>query len=474
MKMHSIRNRLIIGTSSVIMIALATGALLVYQSVSRSLYDEIDKDLAQTMTHQSLELEIIEGEVFHEWLEDIKKDEKRRAGELMQAWGIASDEVLRSPALKGSDLPMVYGKFGDRYFANHVLPDGAHVRVIGGLIYPRIESLGAGGVVIIPENLPYIMAIGRDTKALHVALNRLILELFAGLLCAIFFSFSVVSFIIRSSLKPLLQLEKEITAIDVNNPKEVFEIPADLPVELSALTHQYRELLSRISGVRQRERDFSANVAHEIRTPLAGIEATLELALANDRQLEDYKERIGETLKIAMKMRTLVNRLMWFSRLQNRTEHTESTEVDLHQLIQFQLAILSESITARGLSVKEDLQTSAVFKTDETLLSILMNNLIGNAVAHSDEQSLIAVRTYDEGRCLVFEVSNAAKGFEGETLDAIFEPFYRRDSARSANDEHSGIGLALSREIASVLGLKLSVQLKTENVFSVKVIFPEE
>lgn len=464
---------------------LASGSFIIYHTARLTLYDQIDKNLISMIALESLELEMVDGEIFHEWLSDIEKDSMRSASDYVQVWNEVTGATTRSPALQGADLPKMPGANAVVQIVSLKLPNGKYGRAIYKQIWPVQEvALSPGGPaaesaevgeIISVKSLPHIMAVALDAEDAESALLRLAGTLLLGLVFSLFVSIVTIRLIITFSFRPLDRLEQAIQHIDVDNPKDVFDLPTDLPSELEGAVVRYRDLLSRISLVREREREFSGNVAHELRTPLAGIEATLEQALAVDREAADYRSRIAETLKIATRMRELVNRLMWFSRLNRGDEAIVMEEVDVHMLIEARLSILSEEIGARGLRVERSLGSDlSVLQTDETLASILMNNLIGNAVAHADAHSVVKLATWDEADGLHFELINEAKDFNEAELQRIFEPFYRTDRVRTAEGAHSGIGLSLASGVARLIGIELGVRFEPPGSFIVEVIFPKK
>lgn len=474
MRSFSIRSRLTFWIGSVVTLILASGSYVIYQTARSTLYQEIDKNLASVLSLEALELELIDGVVVHEWLTDILNDASRVDSVYIQVWEETSGVITRSPAVGGSDLPRSAAEEGIT-FASCLLPNGHHGRSIGTRIYPVVESADP---TIEPsvrvKSSPYYMAIAFDVESSELALKRLGGTFLLGLVFSLMVSIVTIRLIIALSFRPLNRLEKVIDQTDVNNPKDVFEMPQDLPDEVKGLVTQYRELFSRISHIRDREREFSANVAHELRTPLAGIEATLEQALAIERDKEDYRKRISDTLQIVSKMGGLINRLMWFSRLYNRSEMVDLAEVDLQSIIEIRLAILSSEISERGLQVEQIFApTFCPVRSDETMVGVLMNNLIGNAVAHSDIGSVVSVEVRNQAERVSVAITNVCRSFEKAELSRVFQPFYRSDTARSADSKHSGIGLALSQEIAKLLGLEIDVSFSADSVFSVEVIFSE-
>ncbi|WPJ97706.1 histidine kinase dimerization/phospho-acceptor domain-containing protein [Coraliomargarita algicola] len=477
MKFVSIRSRLVFWIGLMVTLILALGSYVIFVTARSTLYQEIDQNLESTLALQQLELELVDGSIYHEWLHDIENDTARIGSTYIQVWNEVTGEATRSPALQGTDLPHFFGSESAQY-TNVLLPGGHHGRVIGRQVFPVVEWDGQDEEVARSEATkaqPHYMAIALDVEAAENALRRLIGTLLLGLAFSLFVSFVTIRQIIARSIRPLERLERVIMQTDVNDPKAELAVPQDLPAELRGLVARYQELFGRIGRVRERERKFSANVAHELRTPLAGVEATLEQALAEKREAEDYRQRIECAQGIVRQMGDLIHRLMWFSRLNNKSEAVERGPVDISLVVETRLAILQERIASRGLVLETEIPAqSCVVASDETLVGILMNNLIGNAVAHSDTGSVVKVlvQSVDAGICVV--ISNVCRSFERSELAHIFEPFYRSDAARSVEGGHSGIGLALAQEIAKLLHVELDVRFSEASVFSVKIHFSEK
>ena len=481
MKFTSIHDRLIFWIGLLVSLILLLGSLGIHQTMRQELTLELDERLESILALVAIELETVDGEIVHEWLMDIQTSSTRSARDYVQLWDETSGETLRSPALQGVDLPKIMADDDLPHFAWLTLPNGNPGRAVAKRIQPVPEHEPTGDFLYGTSHLsepdrPFTMMIALDAKRYEAVLMQLKGTLLLGFIFALLGSIIAIRLIISYSFRPIYQLERVVQGVDVNDPKDIFDLPGNLPSELSGIVTRYRDLLFRISHVRARERDFSSNVAHELRTPLAGIQATLEQALAIERGTQDYQQRIAEALQITLQMGDLVNRLLWFTRLLYRTEKVTLAEVDLQQLIEVRLAILNEQIESRGLRVKMDFEEdSPVIESDEGLLTILLNNLLGNAVAHSDRGTQVHLQTHRSDTGIILEIRNVAEAFNAAAIERIFEPFYQQDRVRSADGEHFGIGLSLSREIARMLHIQLEARFDAvKKYFTVAVVFPKK
>jgi len=470
MKIHSIRTRLIIGTSLAIAVILTIGTVVIYRSMSKSLLGQLDSELEQTLSLVAPELEITGDTVDNEWLSHLEDDPLRKHRDLIQTWDSTTGVVTRSPALGEMDLPKLGGEKFDCTFETIILEDGHKVRVIGARIFPTPDT--SSDPKLVPEEHPQMISLALNTNRVDKALRRLLRTLIWGAIVSILGSLGAIYLVTRFSLRPIKRVEDELISFDVHDPQSELRKFENVPDEVAGMVREYRGLLERIAKARTRERDFSANAAHELRTPLAGILATLEQATAKPRESEDYLQRIEETLNIVRPMQKLVGRLMHFTRLQSGTEPISMGPVNIHALMAERICLLEKRIERRGLVIEENLiDPDPIVSSDESLLSILICNLIENSVSHAPENSTIEVKAFFEGENGRVEITNRTLPGEFPDLEKIFNPFYRQDLARKLDENHCGIGLALSREIATTLGLRLEVVRREDGCFLARLIF---
>ena len=462
------------GIGILMMLIMLVGSFAIYDTTRDSLYGQLDDTLKTSLALQATEVEIVGNVLLNDWLEDLKNDPFRSRREYVSVWDLSTGEIVKSPALGRLDLPKLPGDPANIMIETVRLTDGTKLRAAGIQLLPTLDGEGEVDRVklLVPEDHPQLMVFALETKAVDQALNRLLVVLAIVLLASVLISFLAGNFLIETSLKPIANLEERLEKIEADDAHGLFEMPKTFPLELTGLAEKYRDLLLRISKVRLRERDFSANAAHELRTPLAGILATLEQTLLMDRSPEEYRKRLNAALGITEGMRTLVDRLMWLSKLQNRTVKILSAEVNVNALIEERFAILEPKIESRNLIVQrisegEDLTVIS----DHSLLSIIIANLLQNAVSHSEEGTIIRIEVSSKRGGKVV-ISNEVKDRKLPDMERIFEPFYTEDEAHS-DAGHSGIGLALCKAVEAVLDLRLEVHGEHDGLFVSSIYFPE-
>jgi two-component system sensor histidine kinase QseC len=267
-------------------------------------------------------------------------------------------------------------------------------------------------------------------------------------------SIAVIS--VRRSLRPVEQLSRSVSAIDLDNPDSQLDI-AELPGELKPVAGKIQLMTQQLIQAVGRERRFARNVAHELRTPLAEARMLAEVGAIADgpEQARRTFEEIGRT---AQELEQIVDALLSLSRYESGIEKPEPEPVDLAAEILHQAAHLAGATTSRGLAIDFDMPREAWVHADAGLCNRLVANLLGNAVAHAPAGSRIQVRLDRAGS---FSIANPAPQLREDDLPHLGERFFRIHSGNGGS--HAGLGLSLARAIAGILDLQLNLTLTSDH-----------
>ncbi|MEV6812623.1 ATP-binding protein [Micromonospora sp. NPDC051296] len=225
--------------------------------------------------------------------------------------------------------------------------------------------------------------------------------------------------------------------------------------EFSAWAASFNEMaealetkIDALHRAQERERRFTADVAHELRTPVTALVAAASLLRDHLDQLPGDARRAGELLVTdVVRLRLLVEDLMEISRLDAGQEAVAAADVDAP-------ALLHAILAARGWQGRIEVDSEPVrLRTDPRRLERVLGNLIANAVQHGDGE--IRARVSRAGARVVFDVSDQGPGIPADHLPRLFDRFHKVDPARSGGG--SGLGLAIAQENARLLGGRLTV-----------------
>jgi signal transduction histidine kinase len=244
-------------------------------------------------------------------------------------------------------------------------------------------------------------------------------------------------------LKPLNRLAADVVAIDPGSLRTRLE-PGDYPEELTPVAARLNEWIGQLEATFARERRFSANAAHELRTPLAELRAMADLRAAWPE--EATPEHCREMVDAIAELEALLEKLTLLSRAEAGRHVSQAEEIDLAASIAQAFARHESRAEARRLDMVADV-TPGPFAADPVLWNAILHNLLGNAVAHAPEGAKVTVTASPTG----VSVSNLAPDLAVGDVSLMFEPFWRGDHART-NHEHAGLGLSIVKACADLMG----------------------
>jgi len=449
---RSIQHRLILSVGGALCLLWSIGGLAVYLVVRTGYVAEFDRVLranAQTlaaMTDQRA------GQVESDYSQDLLPGFARtRHPDYFQLWLSDGSTQKRSPSLAGNDLARHAGTFHSPLFWNLTLPDGRPGRAIGIRFVPQLDDEAPANSKISKDEVTLVVARHRGN------LDERLGELGSALLLVggsmIFATIFLVVIAVRRGLRPLWELGDRAETIDASSLQRRFTTEG-LPSELLPIATRLNQLLARLEDSFARERRFSADVAHELRTPLAELRTATEVALKWPEDVETTRNTLEELLASALQMESIVTGLLALARCEagQLPVHLESTL--LGPLIQELCQPVSAKVMAKGIGFSTEVEEDACWVTDPMLLRIIVNNLLSNAAQYCPDDGWIRLRV--EGS--QFSISNTTTDLTANDLPHLFERFWRKDLARSSN-LHSGLGLPLARAYAAALGMRLRAEM---------------
>jgi signal transduction histidine kinase len=216
--------------------------------------------------------------------------------------------------------------------------------------------------------------------------------------------------------------------------------------EFTGLAATLDALLGRLSASLRHEKQFSAELAHELRTPLAQIRAETELALARERPASELHDALDAVLGYTERMTSVVNTLM--AAAESQADPHAGT-IDAREAAEAAIAACAESASERGVSLTPETPRDAIeVDADPDLTVALLVPLITNAIRYG--RSNVRVSVSRDGEAVAFRIADDGPGLEPEEVDSVFEPGVRGTAANGAPG--AGLGLTLARRLARVAG----------------------
>ncbi len=299
---------------------------------------------------------------------------------------------------------------------------------------------------------PAVLYLFHDLGPVQEELRRLAWGLINLWLVATGLAFAVGWRLRATMLRPLQRLGEAIHALGPDDLTARLSL-ASGPVEARTVMERLNGLLDRQEQAFRREQATIANIAHELRTPVAGLRTAIEFRLRTPTGLaSEDRELLGDCLTTVQRMQDMVGNLLLLARLEAGREPLPLAAVDLVTLVRHAGERWRAAAAQRGGQLRIELPAIAVAHSSADHLAIILDNLLGNAVAHGSGDLVVALRG-TAGRWEL-RVENPFTG----TVDAklLGTAFYRADAARR-DGAHAGLGLMLCRRIATLLGADWSV-----------------
>jgi two-component system heavy metal sensor histidine kinase CusS len=253
---------------------------------------------------------------------------------------------------------------------------------------------------------------------------------------------------VRRQLRPLRELADQTRAISPRRLDQRLAL-ADPAEELLPWIEQFNALMYRLERAYAQLEGFNADVAHELRTPLAALIGHTELALSRERSAEALRETLAGNLEELHRLSAMVNDMLFLASADRGAQARVGQPVSLaeltRQVVEFHEAPLEDA----QLEVRID--GDARIAVDEPLFKRAVSNLIGNATRYAEPGSTVTVRiATDEPSMVRLEVENRGPQIEPSQLPRIFDRFFRVDTSRNCPEEHKhhGLGLAIVAAIA--------------------------
>jgi heavy metal sensor kinase len=294
-----------------------------------------------------------------------------------------------------------------------------------------------------------VVEVGRSSAELEQTVARLGLIGLVGLAAALLLAWVGGSLLAKRALAPVDRIRRaaEQLSTDDLSSRLALALPDD---ELGRLATAFDAMLDRLDHGFQRQRRFTADAAHELRTPLAIMRSEVDVALANPRSPDDYRLVLASVREELERLTRLTESLLMLARADEQ-QSQPLAPVDLEELVAEVSARSTSRVHEHGLRLGVELAVvGPVINGDATWLTQLLVNLLDNAMRHTLPGGSITVTLRPVHGGIELAVADSGEGIPPEHLERIFERFYRADRARSRASGGTGLGLAICDWIARV------------------------
>ena len=480
--MRSLKSRLLAGIVIGMSLLLVLFCLTIYTVIRRALVNQFDTSLESMARMLSASVELDENEVELE-LEVQQMPGFQTAGSptYYQLWRHDGSVAARSASLGSDDLLRFDGPVSVPVFQKSKIKNNLPIRTVSFKFLPRIADNENEKYPQPTEENTLTLVVARNAEVLQFQLRFLRWLLITASIVTIALSLFAAGLIARKGLRPLNSIAADIAAVSVDNLSARIG-NEQVPLEVIPIKNRLNELLSRLEESFKRERQFTADVAHELRTPLAGVRSTIEVTLTRTRGIIEYQTALSECLEITEKMQTMVNNLLLISRLDACQVKFHYEQVHLAELINICWQSFAQKAIKR-LPVRPCTQTGRIrfinpisndltIYSDSDNLSMVFSNLLNNAMEYTNEAGQIRITEKHTDDLVEISISNTGCQLTEEQVRHVFDRFWRSDASRSATGAHCGLGLALVKRIVTALSGSVTAELQKGGIFTIRLTLP--
>ncbi len=360
------------------------------------------------------------GDVLFDSMESAISDNHLNRPEVVSALEDGSGYAVRTSEANGLDM---------HYYA---------LRLDGGMIL-RVSMFASGINSFIDDALPLMLALSLVVVVIALIMAKILTD---------------------RLVEPIEKLSSNPDATEMPYPELR---PFAEQMEKDRYVQQHMEML---------RREFTANVSHELKTPLTGISGYAEMIETGIAKPEDVQDFAGKIRKEALRLLGLVGDIIRLSELDSAEKEEDAEQVDILELAGENVERLNPIADSMGVSVTVDGEPCYVTGSRKRLDELVFN-LIDNAVRYNKADGSVAVSVKNTEANIIFAVSDTGIGIPSEARDRVFERFYRVDKSRSKRDGGTGLGLAIVKRVAMLYGAEIRLESEENVGTTVSVRFPK-
>ena len=268
--------------------------------------------------------------------------------------------------------------------------------------------------------------------------------------------FVIARLIAGRSIKPISTIINTSNVITKDNLKSRIPLPQNRD-ELYVLSQTINNLLNRIESTIEREKQFTSDASHELRTPLTVIKGTLEVLIRKPRDENEYRNKINFCINEVDRLNHLVNQLLLLARFEDQKQSIKIENTHLNALILDSISRFSNKISLKKIRISSQFNKEYYLQSDGYLLTIIINNLISNAIKYSKDNSNIIIEIKEDNGTLECLITDFGIGIPAKDLEKIFDQFYRSKSTEQSDIKGSGLGLSIVKRLCMLLNINIKI-----------------
>ncbi|PZR44613.1 heavy metal sensor histidine kinase [Paraburkholderia fungorum] len=397
---------------------------------------------------------------------------------------LKSRPVLFESMLGAEEDVLMFRRPGEAPFID-VNPAGLAVPALHADVQNRLPTLPDIRQTLLPDGVPVHWAIAavkaredgseveviaahpmtQEMRMLAAYRNRIVLATLTGMLAATLLAY----YVLRRTFRPVREIATRAAQISPASLSVRLDSEA-APLELRQLTHAFNAMLDRLADGFQRLSQFSADLAHEIRTPVGALIGQTQVTLAKTRDADEYQQVLESNLEELNRLSHIAENILFLAHADHAALSIEREPVDLRDELVRIADYFEGPADERGM--RFTVEAMGIASANPMLCRRAINNLVVNAVRYGANNTVVRLSGTQDEQGATVVVENDGAPIPDEQLNRLFDRFYRADAARSAFTESSGLGLAIVRAIMHLHGGTARVVCPVPGVVRFELRFP--
>ena len=447
-----------VGLLSSSLLILGIGAVVIHFATRALLFREFDSTLRAKAMALAAATDVKNGGIEFDLADELLQEFSRpRSAEYFQLWDSTGKTLARSPSLATNDLARLFGTTSSPRFWSLKLPNGHLGRAIGFQFVTEDNGTDRQSPSAAAPHPVVTLVVASNLHSVRGTLEALTNALLWAAAIVVVGMIVGVRLIVRQGLAPLGGVADQAARIDASSLGLRFATES-LPVELLPIGHRLNDLLARLEQSFERERQFTADAAHELRTPIAELRSLTEVALKWPEGSEATAQAFRDALEIARKMEAIATGLLTLARCEAGKQAVHRDTITVKDFVDEVWRPFADAAARRQLRVTFDIPAGIHLATDRALFRLVLTNLLSNAVEYTPVAGTVRVSAEQHDGRFKLSVTNTVDNLGPDDLPHLFERFWRKDASRTSA-EHAGLGLSMAEAYAELLKMKIRADL---------------
>jgi len=328
------------------------------------------------------------------------------------------------------------------------------------------RAIAAQGKVRSGEKI--VIVVARTASDRMELLKAYRVDIGMAALCGTLLAALLGYFVVRRGLRPVKLIAGQASSITAHRLDTRLDL-SSAPQELHELVQAFNAMLDRLDGSFQRLSQFSADLAHDLRTPLNNLMVQTQVALVQARSVEDYQGLLISNVEEYERLTRMVESMLFLARVEHTHVMLNKSALSLPEELQ-RIADYFEGL-ADEAGVTLTVEAGGKVYADAILLRRALGNLVANAIPYTPRGATIVLKGTKTAEGITVSVINPGQGIAAEHIPHLFNRFYRGDAARS-NSASTGLGLAIVQSIMALHGGRATVSSEENGLTEFTLIFP--